>query len=84
MQWAYLVFKTYGVFVEGELVLIPHLALAQSSVYQKLGEFQEVRYENESFVVIASEACGEMEDVQIKQGYPNWYMIEYVQPGNER
>lgn len=64
--------------VDGEPVLIPPLVLAQSSIYQRRGEYARVVHSNDTYVVYAQESTGYTNDFMIKEGYPNWFMLVYV------
>lgn len=69
--------ESKSVFVNGEVVLIPPLALGQSSIYQRYGEFNQVFFVNGTYVVYASETTVFTNDYTIKQGFSNWYMLTY-------
>ncbi|KAK8797931.1 hypothetical protein WA171_005460 [Blastocystis sp. BT1] len=49
----------------------------QNSLYQEVGEYAEIRHENNSYVVISRDSTRFTKDYVLKQGFPNWYMLVY-------
>lgn len=47
----------------------------QNSLYQEVGEYAEIRHENNSYVVISRDSTRFTKDYVLKQGFPNWYML---------
>ena len=75
VQWSYLVFESKSVFCEGHQLLLPPLMFGQNSLYQEVGEYAEIRHENNSYVVISRDSTRFTKDYVLKQGFPNWYML---------
>ena len=69
--------ESKSIQVAGEPVLIAPIALAQSSIYQRYGEFNNVFYEDGMYSIFASETTVYTNDYTIKQGFGNWYMLTY-------
>ena len=65
-------------YINGEEVLIPLIALAQSSIYQYYGEYNDILYDNGTYIIYATESSQFTNDYTIKQGYANWYMLVYL------
>lgn len=62
-------------FCEGHQLLLPPLMFGQNSLYQEVGEYVEIRHENNSYVVISGDTTRFTNDYVVKQGFPNWYML---------
>ena len=67
-----------GVFVEGDLVLLPPLVFGQNSIYQRYEDYPIITHSNHSYSFVLSDALRFSADVVLKQGYPNWYMLVYA------
>ena len=64
-----------GIYVEGDLILVPPLVFGQNSIYQRYEDYPVLSHSNHSYSFVLSDALRFSSDVVLKQGYANWYML---------